>query len=432
MSWPADKPVPNNPDAERAVVAALMLNPEYLPAIVLHLSEDQFFDQRHRKIFRAELLLAAQQRPIDILTVTALLEQQGELESVGGASYVASVIDGVPHVQNVAHYAAIVRDAAVRRNFITVCDEFQSAAETGRESGNKLLERGCSKFIEMLSAEGNSALHSPWRDAVTAAMGEIVESFHDPGSVMRLKFGIPGLDEITSGLRRQDLVLIVGQTSHGKTGLAMQLATNADSSGYRGLILSAEMSKEALAKRELAHTARVPLYQTRRPELVRDPKRLLDMLTEAAASEAKRRLVVVDRDITPLRVKVLCELVRCTSGLDFVIVDYDQLVVRAGLKRPEEEFAHQARFVSDALALAKRLNICFILLCQPRKVDHDVARGKRNPRVEEIFGHSAAGNTAHHVLWVMRRYFQKDMDPAFERDAVVHVLKARNDKPASV
>jgi replicative DNA helicase len=434
LGWPADKPLPQNPDAERAVLAAPMLDPSpnCLLAISQQLSSEHFFDTRHKKIFRAELFLAAQQQAVDLVTVTDLLHRQGELGAAGGAAYIASLIDDIPRIRNVAHYAAIVRDAAGRRAVIYVCDELQKAASAGEDSPHKLQESGAHQFIEMLSKDGRAGLPHPWPDAVMSAMEEITTSFRDPGSVMRLNFGIGELDEATSGLRRQDLVLIVGQTSHGKTALAMQLATNADSCGYRGLIFSAEMSKEALAKRELAHTAKLPLWYTRRPEVIRDRDRALRELTEAAAQEAKRKLMVVDHDITPLRVKAFSELVQRTSGLDFVVVDYDQLVVRAEPGRHDDEYARQAQFVSDSLAMAKRLNICFVLLCQPRKVDSDVARGKRNPRVEEIFGHSAVGNTAHHILWVMRRFFQHDMDSDYECDAVVHVLKARNDKPASL
>jgi replicative DNA helicase len=426
------RPSPQNADAERALLGAAILDPSSFPMICSRVSEEHFFDSRHQAIFSAEKILASEQKPIDLVSVVDVLQRQGKLEVVGGAAYVAQIIDGLPRVQDLPHHAAIVRDCALRRALIHACDELHCAADAGEDSAQELLESGAHKFIGMLSRDGSAALPHPWRDAVLSAMEEITQSFRDPGSVMRLNFGIRDLDEATSGLRRQDLVLIVGQTSHGKTALATQLARKSDSAGYKGLFFSAEMSMEALAKRELAHTASIPMWYTRRPEQVRDRDAVMGALTDAAALEAKRKLMVVDRDITPARVKVLCELVQRTSGLDFVIVDYDQLVVRAAISRNDEEYALQAQFVSDVLALAKRLNICFVLLCQPRKVDADVARGKRNPRVEEIFGHSAVGNTAHHILWVMRRFFQKDMDPAFERDAVVHILKARNDKPASV
>src|SRR5260370_30178806 len=88
--------------------------------------------------------------------------------------------------------------------------------------------------------------------------------------------------------------------------------------------------------------------------------------------------------------------------------------------------------MSEALALCKGLNICFILLCQPRKVDEDVACGRRPPRVEQIFGSSAVANTAHNILWVMREYFLHRMDPIYERLAKAYVLKARNDKTGPV
>jgi len=118
--------------------------------------------------------------------------------------------------------------------------------------------------------------------------------------------------------------------------------------------------------------------------------------------------------------------------LDFVIVDYDQLVVRAGLKAQDDEFRAQAEFMAHALALTKRLNICFVLLCQPKKVDEDVARGRRPPRVEQIFGSTAVANTAHNILWVVRQYFTHGMDPIYEKVATSYILKARNDKTGKV
>ena len=119
-------------------------------------------------------------------------------------------------------------------------------------------------------------------------------------------------------------------------------------------------------------------------------------------------------------------------GLNFVIVDYDQLVIRAGLQRSDDEFRAQAEFMADTLALTKRLNICFVLLCQPRKVDEEVARGRRPPRVEQIFGSSAVANTAHNILWIMRQYFTHGMDPVYERSVTSYILKARNDKTGKV
>jgi replicative DNA helicase len=135
-----------------------------------------------------------------------------------------------------------------------------------------------------------------------SAMEKVVEGVRYQGSVMRIFSGIPKIDDVTAGFRRQDVVLLVGQTSHGKSLLASQFAVTSDDAGYKGLIFSAEMSKEALATRELAHTGKVPLYLLRRPEKVRNPDAVIASLTEAANRESKRQLLVVDQDVTPRRV----------------------------------------------------------------------------------------------------------------------------------
>jgi replicative DNA helicase len=305
----------------------------------------------------------------------------------------------------------------------------QAFEEEGKAS--EVLERGAKSLLSLMSDEGDAAMASTWAEAVMCAMREVCEEIKNPVAGFRWRFGGPKIDE-RAEWRQQEVNLLVGMTSHGKSLLAMQRAVNADDAGWRGLIFSAEMSKEVLAKRELAHSGNVSLYQLRRPELIRDAGAVISDLTGAAAKESTRKLVVVDRDITPNRVWSLCELVAHEGGLHFVVVDYDQLVVRAGVRMKDDEFRAQAEFMSNALAMAKRLNICFILLCQPRKVDEDVARGKRPPRVEQIFGSSAVANTAHNILWVMRKYFTSGMDPIYERSATSFILKARNDRTGKI
>lgn len=427
-----ERPLPSSQEAERAVLAAGLLDNESLLTINEAVGAEDFFFQPNRTIFLAQMALAAAGKPVDLVTLIETLQRNGDLEKAGGGAYVASVIDLQPKVQNVKHHAAIIRENAKRRRVVHLCHALQESAMEGADKAGAILERGAQEFLALMSSDGSNATVHTWREAVVGAMEEIVGSIRDQGSVMRLNFGIPALDEATSGLRRQDVILVVGQSSHGKSLLALQLATNADTHGYKGLIFSAEMSKEALAKREIAHAAGIPLYWLRRPEHIHHPDKVIADLTRGAALEQSRKLKVIDRDIKPSRVWSLCELVHRQEGLDFVVVDYDQLVVRAALHGRDDEFKAQARFMADALALTKRLNICFVLLCQPRKVDDEVARGKRAPRIEEVFGSSAASNTAHHVLWVMRKFFQTGMDPAYERDAKVFILKARNDKAGHV
>jgi replicative DNA helicase len=425
-----ERPVPQSLEAERSVLGAWLMDNNAILVASQIVSREDFFLPQHRLIFTAGQLLAAAGTPVEIVTLGDELQKSGDLEAAGGQAYLSALVDGMPKVSNVSYYAKIVKEKAVRRKVIHACHEIQEQAFSGKE--DELLGGAASQFLSMMSQEGAAAMPSTWDAAVVSAMEEIVEAIRHPGNVMRWNFGLHNLDGMTGGWRRQDLNLLVGMTSHGKSLLAMQGAVSADNAGYKGLIFSAEMSKEALAKRELAHAADVSLYQLRRPEGIRDPDALIRDLMEGAVRERTRKLLVVDRDIKPSRVWSLCELVHRGSGLDFVVVDYDQLVIRAGLRMRDDEFRAQAEFMADALALCKRLNICFVLLCQPRKVDDDVANGRRPPRVEQIFGSSAVANTAHNVLWVMREYFLHGMDEQHENLALAYILKARNDKTGSI
>jgi len=424
-----ERPLPNNLDAERSVLGACLLDNAAIPVAGQVIGGEHFFLDQHRRVFNAMQALAAT-GPVDLVTLSEALHRAGELEAAGGAPYLASLADGMPKVSNVAHYAAIVKEKAILRNVIHACHNIQQRAFEGEDDG--ILGGAVSTFLAMMSDLGAASMPSTWEEAIMSAMDKTIEAIRYKEAVMRIFCGIPKIDDMTAGFRRKDVVLIVGQTSHGKSLLAGQYAVTSDDAGYKGLIFSAEMSKEALALRELAHSGNVPLYLLRRPEIIRSPDSVIADLTSAAARESKRGLLVVDQDVTPKRIWSLSEMVKKSKGLDFVIVDYDQLVIRAALSGRDDEFKAQARFMAEALALAKRLDICFILLCQPHKLDDDVARGKKPPRVEQIFGSSAAANTAHHILWVVRKFFQTGMDPVYERVAKAYVLKARNDKTGAV
>ncbi len=428
----AEKPLPYSADAERAILAAGLLDNTAVMEAAAYVAREDFFLYPNRLIFAASQALVGEGQPVELVPLLDFLTRQKKLEDAGGAAYIGSLTDGVAKVSNLPHYAKIVKEHARRRAIIAACVKLEEAAMQGQETSTELLQTGASEFLGMMSQEGAAAMPSTWSEAVMSAMDKTIEAIRHQGTVMRLFCGIPKIDDMTAGFRRKDVVLIVGATSHGKSLLAMQYATTADDAGYKGLIFSAEMSKEALASRELAHSGNVALYLLRRPELIRSPESVIADMTAGAMRESKRNLLVVDQDVTPKRIWSLCEMVKRSKGLDFVIVDYDQLVIRAALSGRDDEFKAQARFMADALALAKRLDICFILLCQPHKLDDEVARGKKPPRVEQIFGSSAAANTAHHILWVMRKFFQTGMDPVYERAASLYVLKARNDKTGKV
>ena len=453
-----EKALPQSLDAERCVLGAAMVDRGALLRAQAVLGEDaagKFFFGHHRAIWRAMEALTAGGKELDSMLLIAELEARGWLERAGGVAYAASIGDGVPKVSNVEHYAAIVREKALRREVVHAAHEVQQQALEGEEAAEEIISRAVSSFLQIGKGMAGARMHE-WSTAVAGAMETALgEVLAEPGQApaMRLRFGIEALDKATSGLRRGDVALIVGQTSHGKSLLAEQLWANADEGGALAQVYSAEMSKEALATRALAHRGKFPMWYLRKPEealghtwrgqtVTREW--LKEQLLRAAVEELGRKVRVMDAGITPEVIWSFARLQKQESGLDLIIVDYDQLVVREGVRRAkargewrklaDSEFEEQAEFMTRALELAKPasaggLDLCFVLLCQPRKVSEEVARGQRAPRTEEIFGSSSVANTAHHILWIVRHFFQhleSENRKKFERAVTIYHLKARN------
>jgi replicative DNA helicase len=420
-------PLPRSDEAERAVLGAILIDNNAAVEVFGSLPAEDFMDERHQHIYRA---MEACGDAIDIVPLVDTLEKMGKLHAAGGAPYIASLADGMQRVSNIGSYVGIVREKAQRRKIVHLSGGTEKSAMGNQDTANEILERLVQDALAILSDTRETPKVWEWADAATSATKAVHHAAYHPEEQTRLAFGLKELDEIVGGLRRREKVVLVGESSHGKSLLAAQLASFSESNGYKGLLFSAEMSKEAITLREVSYEAKVPLYLTRRPEKLEGRMDLITALHQAASRT--RNLAIVDKGITPARIWALSEARKRTKGLDFVIVDYDQLVIRAGMQKDDDFYAEQGEFMLQFSKFADRLDICPILLSQPRKVDRDIAQGKRAPRLSDIFGSSAVGNTADVVLWVMRDYFMYDQDVNYKKKARVHVIKARNDQTGHV
>lgn len=422
------KVLPHSFDAERSVLGAVLLdNTAFLRASPI-LREADFFRPQHPVIFRAYQTLAATGKPIDITLVIDVLNANGELEEAGGAAYLSSLADGLPRVTNIEHYARIVRSKAKSRELIFLAARLQERADS--EAPEMLAEESIAELLAVMSDQGYTIKSRPWCDVSNSAFEDLLVAKLNPEKSARMQFGLKKLDEVTGGLRRKELCLLVAPTSNGKSLLASQLAVNASKGGFRTLYFSAEMPAEQLVMREIAYRANVKFHYTQCPESLTTEE--LTRLREAGSEPVA--IQIVDQDVTPPRIWASAEAAKRTGGLDLIVVDYDQLVIEAGMDPKAEDdniFRHQRDFVLRAKRMAERLDVCFVLLCQLRKVSAKVAAGT-HPRLDDIWGDSSIRNTPHLILWLVREFFQHGMDLDYERKAMVYVLKARNGRTATV
>jgi replicative DNA helicase len=423
-----DRPLPHNLDAERNLLGAVLLDNSALFKIIPVLGGDDFFLPQHRVIYHAMQSMAATGKPIEITLLMDTLNASDKLDAAGGAPYLSQLTNGLPRSTNVEHYASIVRSKKQSRQLIYFAAHLEERAYG--EEPETIAEESIAELLAAVSDEGAMIKSRAWNDVAKSAVDQLISAKLDPQKSGRMLFGLKELDKITSGLRRKELCLIVAPTSNGKSQIASQLAVNASAGGFRTLYFTAEMTGEEVALREIAYRAGVKFYFTQRPEQLTTEE--LVRMTEASSEPVT--IQIADQDITPSRVWALSEAHKRSSGLDLVIVDYDQLVIEAGMDPKADDdsvFRHQRNFIFSAKRMAQRLDVCFVLLCQLRKIPPRVAKGT-NPHLDDIWGDSSVRNTPHLILWLVREFFQHDMDPEFERKAKVYVLKSRNGRTGVV
>jgi replicative DNA helicase len=409
-----------------------VLNNQAMLDILPVLRSEDFFLAQHRQIYKSMEDLVSSGSPIDPVSMMDVLGRRGELESAGGAAYLSQLADGLPKVSNVTHYAQIVKEKAVLRNLIYAAGEIQEQAFSGRDDSKLIVERAIEGIFAVAGTSDNVAKIREWKDVALAAVKEAEDAFKNPKAVMRMDSGIQDLDDKLAGLRKKELALIVGGTGHGKSLLAEQFAVHADMCAWKGMIFSAEMTGEQVAARQIAYESDVFFWHLRHPETL-TIEYIEKMKTNAKHLE--RSLAIVDSGITPARIWALCEARKRSTGLDFVVVDYDQLVIQAGMSddsgSEDDFFAKQAQFVFQAKKFAERLDIAFVLLAQLRKVPRGVKDGGK-PSIDDIYGHSAMRNTPHVIMFVVRDFLIKNYDKKYEDQAKVYILKSRNDNTGMV
>jgi len=417
-----------NLEAERSILGAILLDNGAAPKVFNLVKREDFFLEQHRKSFVAMQSLVGQGSSIDLVTLTEYLNSSKELESSGGAPYLASLCDGMPKVSNVEHYAKIVREKAVLRNLIHATHNIWEKA-FNNEDASGIVEKAIEDFLGLASSTSGPLVRK-WYDVAQSAIQKVQKERDYPENAAKINSGLDDLDDVVGGFRKKELVVIVGPTSNGKTLLASQFADQAEKDGYTGIIFSAEMPGEQIVLRQIAFDAKIPFWKTRFPEKMDEQQ--FDALKFQAGYI--RHLIIVESDIRPVNIWAISKARKKSGPLDFIVIDYDQLVIEAGIDPEEDEdrfFRHQRKFILDAKHFAESEDICVIMLSQLRKVSHRVAQGGR-PQLDDIYGDSSIRNTPDVIVWVVRQFFQHGFKKEFEDKATAFVIKARNGRVAKV
>src|SRR6266487_2416454 len=286
-----EKPLPNNLDAERSVLGAILLDNHALNAAIENLRAEDFFLDQHRRVFTQMIALGESQQAIDLVTLTEELHRRGDLEAAGGAPYLASLADGMPKVSNIEHYARIVKEKAMLRNLIHATHNIQQNAFEGEDGADAILDNAESSIFALAEDRVKAGLVSI-KDVVKDNFERLERIFREGKSITGISTGYGELDKLLSGLQPSELIILAARPSQGKTALALNFAENiAIRGGEPVAIFSLEMSKESLLQRLIASVAQIDAHKFRTGHLSKEDWR---RMTEALGTISSAPLWIDD------------------------------------------------------------------------------------------------------------------------------------------
>lgn len=360
------KKVPYSQEAEQSVLGGLLLDNSRWDDVSDKVSGSDFYLRYHRVIFDASRKLLEAGQPLDLITLSELLEKQEKLEDVGGFAYLADLAKNTPSAANITAYSEIVREKAVLRNVISVGNEIVSSAYDSKEvSSTELIDSIESKVLAISNQHSVSVdSMQSLGNVLEKTLGRMEELLHTAqDGVTGLSTGFTDLNNKTAGLQNSDLIIVAARPSMGKTTFAMNLCENAAMENDKPvLIFSLEMPSEQLMMRMLSSLSRVDLTKIRTSQL--DDEDWAKISGATGMLMERDNIFIDDRSgITPTELRVKARrMAREHGGLSMIMVDYLQLMQVPGLQGNRTlEIAEISRSLK---ALAKELNVPVVALSQ--------------------------------------------------------------------
>ncbi len=414
---------PHSIEAEQSVLGGLLLNNEAWDKIGDIVAEEDFYRDDHRRIYQAISKLISDNKPADVLTVAERLQMSGDLQNIGGMSYLHGLAEGTPSAANIRLYAEIVRERAIMRRLARVGEEIadDSYAPNGREA-RQLLDEAEKKVFDIaeMGRKGGQGF-SAMSDLLSEVMTRLDELSKNPSAVTGKATGFVDLDEMTSGMQDGDLVIVAGRPSMGKTAFALNLAEHvAINLGLPVLIYSMEMGGTQIAGRFLSSISKVDQQRLRTGRL--EP-RDWDRLNQALV---KLNNAPIHIDETPalnaleLRARAR-RMWRQYAGLGLIVVDYLQLMSSTG---SGENRATEISEISRSLkALAKELKVPVVALSQLNRSLEQ--RPNKRPVMSDLRESGAIEQDADVILFIYRDEVYNP-DSAEKGSAEIIIGKQRN------
>ena len=419
VSFPAERSLPHNLEAERCVLGAILIQNDAFNQAAELIDAGDFFRDAHRRIFDKMVDLNERGEAIDLVTLKNELERSGSLDSVGGPAYIAGLVDGVPRSSHVDYYADIVKEKSTRRKIIFAANEILDTAYSSDGGADAVLEQAEKALFRIADDSvhtGFVALH----DLLEASYTTLDKLQAGEGDVSGVPSGFVDLDKLTRGFQPADLVLVAARPSMGKTALVLNIAQHLGVQTDMTVgVFSLEMASHQLVMRMLTTEAGIDSHKVRSGFLgERDYGALSEAMTRLAGAS-----VFIDDSpsIGVLEMRAKARRLKAEHGLHLLVIDYLQLMTGRG--RFDNRTQELASISRSLKGLAKDLDVPVLALSQLSRAPE--SRSDRRPQLSDLRESGALEQDADLVLFIFREE-QYDPSPENENLAEIIIGKQRN------
>lgn len=393
-----ERSLPNSSEAERAILGAIILDNALISQAIELLTPEDFYVPSHRRIFTAMIALFERGGEIDPILIGEELKKENALETVGGISFITNLTYGLPHSTNIIHYAKVVRGKSLLRRLIRTASKITNEALEEEDEPEIILDHA-EHAIFQLADERIRQGFTHVEPVARALLDKIQEMEGRQVVLTGLTTGFVELDEKTSGLQRQDLIIVAARPSMGKTSFALMLAENAAiEAGAVVGIFSLEMSKESLVMRMLCSQGNIDAQRFRNGFLSRAE---WTQIAKSLGTLADTKIFLDDTPgITVLEMRAKARrLMVEQKRLDLIIVDYLQLMTGSN-KRAESRQQEVSQISRELKALAKEMNVPLVALSQLSRAPE--ARADHRPQLSDLRESGALEQDADLVAFLYR------------------------------
>ena len=408
---------PHSVESEQSILGSIILDKDAIITVAEIINPGDFYKEAHKIIYESMLSLNSSNEPIDLITLIEELRKEGHLDNVGGISYLTSLSTIVPTTSNVRYYANIVKEKSVMRQLIKASNEIINLGYDASTDVQEILDKA-EKNIFDISQEKSGDDIQPINLVLQDTFDMIERLCTEKSEVTGITTGFADLNKKINGLQRTDLILVAARPAMGKTAFSLNLVQNAALKGDASVaVFSLEMSKEQLVQRMLSAQSNVELSKIKTGTLSEsDWPRIIDAM--AVLSEAN---IYIDDTpgikISEIRSK--CRRLKIEKGLDFILIDYLQLMEGAG--KNENRQQEIAKISRSLKILAKELNCPVVALSQLSRSPE--LRKDHRPILSDLRESGSIEQDADIVMFLYRdEYYHDDS----EKKNIGEVIVAKN------